>query len=99
MTRHARIELRPADDTGLRVATSEDGQTVEVIIPPSQRMHYLCLVAGNGQVLATSETYANRTNARRAVKSWLTAFAEVWNFRLTAATVQEFDADGNQVRP
>lgn len=43
----------------------------------SQRPHYLVLLASNGQCLATSEVYANLTNARRAVGAWTRAFRQV----------------------
>ena len=92
MSRHARIELRPADlgwyDRGGELAA----------LKPSARPHYLRLVAANGQVLAHSETYSTRANARRAVKAWTQAFAEVWDwtpYGMDPAVV-EFDADGNQ---
>jgi hypothetical protein len=48
--------------------------------PKSLRPHYLRLVAGNGRTLAHSETYANLTNARRAVEGWWHAFEEARGF-------------------
>jgi hypothetical protein len=102
MTRHARIEIVPPR---AQCDTHPDWELCPVMeateeqclryLPTSGLPHHLRLVAGNGKVLASSEKYANLTNARRAVKTWLTAFAEVWNFRLTATTVQELDIDGN----
>ena len=98
MTRQARIEIRPVHPKSLL----GEGKT------PSGRPHYLALVAANGQILATSEMYANYTNARRAVRVWLTAFSQVWEFRFSEGTVREFaytgddkvDANGpKRVRP
>lgn len=59
--------------------------------------HYLRLVAANGQVLATSETYANRQNARRAVGAWRAAFGDVWvnEFHPSALTFVEI-LDGSK---
>ena len=82
MTRHARIELRPADDP----------RTTN--LKPSARPHYLRLVAANGQVLAHSETYSTRANARRAVESWLDAMSEV----VILGMHVEYDTDGRWVR-
>lgn len=103
MSRHARIELHPVKLTCYSLTT---GGPCTRHRPggcprdrkPSARPHYLRLVAANGQVLAHSETYSTRANARRAVKAWTQAFAEVWDwtpYGMDPAVV-EFDADGNQ---
>ena len=99
MSRHARIEIQPVHP----MSPLAEGKT------PSGRPHYLRLVAANGQILATSETYANRTNARRAVASWATAFCDVTDaYPCSNPRVVEFaytgddklDAHGpQQVRP
>ena len=92
MSRHARIELRPADlgwfDRGGELAA----------LKPSARPHYLRLVAANGQVLATSETYSTRANARRAARAWRFAMYDVIAVHgdPDRPLVIEFDADGNQ---
>ena len=100
MSRHARIELRVAHD-GARMITDENGRIIGWEYPsPSKRPHYLRLVAANGQVLATSEVYANRSNARRAVKAWAEAFESVCRNYYGGASemaVVEFDADGREV--
>lgn len=114
MTRHARIELRPAKpgcpplsrmSTGPycteHAASAERPLDCPQFAKPSARPHYLRLVSANGQVLAHSETYSTRANARRAVKAWTQAFAEVWDwtpYGMDPAVV-ELDADGTQVRP
>ena len=113
----ARIELRPvalgcSPDAPGTVCCHEHG-TQGVHCPsltkPSKRPHYLRLVAANGQVLATSEFYSTRQNARRAVKAWLYAFAEVLHADEYAdpldiieapfepLPVWEFDAAGERV--
>ena len=88
MSRHARIEVRPID--GLL--------KFEAL---SKHPHYLRLVAANGQVLATSEVYASRSNARRAVLAWLGAMEQIDARAWSSArpeVVREFDADGKQVQ-
>lgn len=67
MSRNARIELVPAEIT---VGT-------ETRRARATESHYLRLVAGNGQVLATSELYANKANAKRAVAAFRKAAAQV----------------------
>ena len=99
MSRHARIELRPADMTWL-TTTDTSGMTWEDARPLSKRPHYLRLVAANGAVLATSEVYSTRQNARRAVDAWVAAFFTVARFHggIGGRTVVvEFDADGREV--
>ena len=82
--RTARIEIHPVDIIDL---------------PPSQRPHYLRLVAANGETLAHSEAYASRSKARRGVSAWLKAFGEVWYSRATdPGVVHEFDASGERTR-
>ena len=82
MSRSARIEIRPTS-----IPAKSD----------AARPHYLRLVASNGQVLATSEVYASRRNARRAVSAWIAAFDSVGRLAWTQRhPVVEFDADGNQ---
>ena len=91
MSRHARIELRPADlgwfDRGGELAA----------LKPSARPHYLRLVAANGQVLAHSETYSTRANARRAARAWRFAMYDVIAIHgdPDRPLFIEFDADGN----
>ena len=67
MTRRARIEIRPVHPNSVL----GEGRS------PALRPHYLVLIAANGETLATSETYANRQNARRGVKAWLEAMSVV----------------------
>ena len=91
MSRHARIELRPADlgwfDRGGELAA----------LKPSARPHYLRLVAANGQVLATSETYSTCANARRAAKGLRFFMYDVLALDDPDLPLWvEFDADGNQ---
>lgn len=83
--RTAQIELRPTDmgcsasATG-RVACHLHGSLgvpCPSLTPPSKRPHYLRLVAANGEILAHSENYASRRNARRAVSAWREAFFQV----------------------
>ena len=38
---------------------------------------FLRLRASNGRILAVSEVYANKANAKRAVQSWADAFADI----------------------
>ena len=92
MSRHAHIELRPADlgwfDRGGELAA----------LKQSARPHYLRLVAANGQVLAHSETYSTRANARRAARAWRFAMYDVIAIHgdPDRPLFVEFDADGNQ---
>ena len=46
----------------VHVADTEDG------LPDSSKPHYYTEVADNGEVVSTSELYANRGNALRAAK-------------------------------
>lgn len=43
----------------------------------SKRPHFLRLRASNDQILAVSETYSNKSNARRAADAWIAAFRDV----------------------
>ena len=88
MTRHARIELRPAEVYWF----------TDAIRPkPSARPHYLRLVAANGQVLAHSETYSTRANARRGAKALRFFMYDVLALDDPDLPLWvEFDADGNQ---
>ena len=98
MSRHARIEVRPVDDRYRR--EQEAWGTPAPHVKPSARPHYLRLVAANGQVLAHSENYSTRQNARRAVKAWAEAFESVCRNYYGGASemaVIEFDADGREV--
>lgn len=61
----ARIVLHPAHVEGTEK------------VRRSQRPHYLTLVAANGETLATSEVYANRSSARRGASDWVAAFHQV----------------------
>ena len=97
MSRHARIEVRPVDDRYRR--EQEAWGTPAPHVKPSARPHYLRLVAANGQVLATSETYANLSNARRAVKAWHEAFFQTLGGddpNSTPPPVVEFGQDGQR---
>jgi hypothetical protein len=116
MSRHARIEIVPpraacdpheaTEDCPVMDATEE--QCLRYLAP-SGLPHHLRLIAGNGRTLASSEKYANLTNARRAVKSWLYAFAEVLRVDMDMLDlieapsvplhIVELDIDGKQVRP
>ena len=108
MTRHARIEIVPpraecdphegTEDCPVMDATEE--QCLRYL-SASLLPHHLRLVAGNGKVLASSEKYANLTNARRAVGVWHEAFFQVLGGDdpdSRALPVVELDIDGN-VRP
>ena len=93
MSRHARIELRPAE------VTSPEGLLGAIFLKPSARPHYLRLVAANGQVLAHSENYSTRQNARRAVKAWHEAFFQTLGGddpNSTPPPVVEFGPDGQR---
>ena len=89
MSRHARIELREADAYWFTDAIKPK---------PSARPHYLRLVAANGQILAHSETYSTRANARRAARAWRFAMYDVIAIHgdPDRPLFIEFDADGNQ---
>lgn len=63
--RHARLEIVEADITDV------------FPVVKSKRPHFLRLVAGNGQILAHTENYANLTNARRAAPALVRAFLQV----------------------
>ena len=39
--------------------------------------HFLRLVASNSSILAHSETYANKANAKRAASAWLVAMSDL----------------------
>ena len=100
MSRNARIELHPVKLTCYSLTT---GGPCTRHRPggcprdrkPSARPHYLRLVAANGQVLAHSETYSTRANAKRAAWAWRDAFREVVNISHPPFHL-EYDADGNQ---
>lgn len=84
MTHHARIEIVPPRAACDPHETTEDCPVMEATeeqclryLAPSTLPHHLRLVARNGRTLSSSEKYASLTSARRAVKSWLYAFAEV----------------------
>ena len=74
--RNARIEIVEAD-TQWYEETDEAGRVWSGKPPKSYRPHFLRLRASNGQILATSETYSNLTNARRAAAGWRRAFLQV----------------------
>lgn len=105
--RQAQIEVRPVSPGCPPYDTSHEcpvhGSREEQcprVLALSGREHYLRLVAGNGRVLATSETYANRASARRAVHSWVLAFCSVldltrgWADSLAHGAVAEYDDEG-----
>ena len=70
MNRRARIEIvRTAPEV---VEVDEQGR--EWVGVPT---YHLRLRASNGRILAHSETYANKANAKRAVQSWADAFADL----------------------
>jgi hypothetical protein len=73
-----RIEVREAAHDW-HEETDEQGVVWTDKPTPSFRPHYLRLVAANGRVLATSEVYANLSNAQRAVTVWKRAFRDVLN--------------------
>ena len=103
MSRNARIELHPVKLTCYSLTT---GGPCTRHRPggcprdrkPSARPHYLRLVAANGQVLAHSETYSTRANARRAARAWRFAMYDVIAIHgdPDRPLFVEFDADGNQ---
>ena len=102
MSRNARIELHPVKLTCYSLTT---GGPCNRHRPggcprdrkPSARPHYLRLVAANGQVLAHSETYASRSNARRAAKALRFFMYDVLALDDPDLPLWvEFDADGNQ---
>ena len=66
--RYAVIEL---------VETETVWPTDQPIPSPSKRPHFLRLRAPNGQILSVSETFANKSNARRASDAWIEAFRDV----------------------
>lgn len=93
MRRNATIQIRPK-----KWATV--AERAAALSMSSAWPHYLRLVAANGQVLAASEVYANRRNARRAVKAWHEAFFQVLGGddpNCRPVPFFEFDADGNEV--
>ena len=101
MSRHARIELHPVKLTCYSLTTGgpctrhRPGGCPDR--KPSARPHYLRLVAANGQVLAHSETYASRSNARRAAKALRFFMYDVLALDDPDLPLWvEFDADGNQ---
>ena len=65
--RTARIELAEATVSA----------TTALLIAPSERPHFLRLVAANGEAIAHSEFYSTRSNARRASHAWVAAFRDV----------------------
>ena len=102
MSRNARIELHPVKLTCYRLTT---GGPCNRHRPggcprdrkPSARPHYLRLVAANGQILAHSETYSTRANARRAAKALRFFMYDVLALDDPDLPLWvEFDADGNQ---
>jgi hypothetical protein len=75
MSRHqARVEVCEADITNIIDIWYHHGGVPSAL---SQRPHYLRLVAGNGQILATSEIYSTLSNARRARRAWVRAFGQI----------------------
>lgn len=68
--RYARIEIVRTEPEVVEV----DEQGREWVGVPT---YHLRLRAGNGRILAHSETYANKANAKRAVQSWADAFADI----------------------
>ena len=95
-TRTARIEIHPArfeEPDAPGVEWADDAA------PPSQRPHYLRLVAANGQVLAHSENYSSRSNARRAAKALRFFMYDVLALDDPDAPLwAEFDANGERTR-
>lgn len=72
MTRHARIEIVPSPV----VYIDEDGNEWPQLTPATTP-HFLRLVASNGAILAHSENYATRSNARRGAAAMLDAIEEI----------------------
>ena len=102
MSRNARIELHPVKLTCYSLTT---GGPCNRHRPggcprdrkPSARPHYLRLVAANGQILAHSETYSTRANARRGAKELRFFMYDVLALDDPDLPLWvEFDADGNQ---
>jgi hypothetical protein len=73
MSRRAHVEVCEADLSNV-VDIWFHGDVPSAL---SQRPHYLRLVAGNGQILATSEIYSTLSNARRARRAWVRAFGQI----------------------
>ena len=101
MSRHARIELRESTPNcwgTIGGHCTRHGSSCPRDRRPSARPHYLRLVAANGQVLAHSETYSTRANARRAARAWRFAMYDVIAIHgdPDRPLFVEFDADGNQ---
>lgn len=91
----ATCDPHPVDEECVLILSEQ--QCVRVLAP-SSLPHHLRLVASNGRVLASSEDYADKAGAKRAVRAWLGAFGEVWETRLTLDTVRLLDIDGRPVR-
>lgn len=71
MTRRARIEIVRTEPEVVEV--DEQGREWVEGVPA----YHLRLRASNGRILAHSETYANKANAKRAAEAWMTAFDDV----------------------
>ena len=108
MSRHARIEIVPPraqcdPHSGDEPCTWMEATQEQCLryLAPSQLPHHLRLVAGNGRTLATSEKYANLTNARRALDAWVAAWADLagWDVVVIPERVIVLDIDHKQVRP
>jgi hypothetical protein len=107
MTRHARIEIVPPraqcdphpDWERCPTTDATDEQCLRYL-GLSGLPHHLRLVATNGRTLATSEKYANLTNARRALDAWVAAWGDMtgWSAVINPEHIVELDIDGN-VRP
>lgn len=74
MTRHARIEIVPQFTV---MVERNDGTREWVRGGKASDPHFLRLRASNGVILAHSEVYASKSNARRAVAVWLDAMDSI----------------------
>ena len=54
--------------------------------------YFLRLVASNGGILARSETYSSKSNARRAAQSWIDAMEDITHEPDLSVAVREVQA-------
>lgn len=85
MTRRARIEIVRTEPEVVEV--DEQGREWVEGVPT----YHLRLRASNGRILAVSEVYASRSNAKRAVQSWADAFADINGGHRLAFPIVEVD--------
>lgn len=77
MTRRARIEVAPGHVTEERVDADGFHDYVTRYAIRATEPHFLRLRASNGRILAHSEVYASRSNAKRAASAWLVAMSDL----------------------